>query len=187
MFDNSPQLNTHSDRWKLFHWNCSMERSGLNNFLRPTQIKAVVGLHKISEFRRPSKFDDNNNADTPKNSAYEMGLKQIVVHPDYQCQHPDNDIGKQRRFHGHLIILQTIQFSISIFIFKKRCFSYDSTSHWTALLELAQPITFSDTIKPICIAHSSTKQNDSYVDESAIISGWGFTNENQEIGTLSVI
>lgn len=97
-----------------------MGRSGLNNFLRPTQIKAVVGLHKISEFRRPSKHDDNNSADTTDKSAYEMGLKQIVVHPEYQCQHPDNDIGKQRRFHGRLKIVQTIPFSISFFFLFKQ-------------------------------------------------------------------
>lgn len=72
--------------------------SGLNNILRPNQIKAVLGLHKISEFRSSNALDDNDNTDddTFENAAYEMGLKQIIVHPEYQCHQPDNDIGKNR-------------------------------------------------------------------------------------------
>lgn len=73
-------------------------RSGLNNILRPNQIKAVLGLHRISEFRSSNALDDNDNDntddDTFENVAYEMGLKQIIVHPEYQCHQPDNDIGK---------------------------------------------------------------------------------------------
>lgn len=80
----------------IIRWNCS----GLNNILRPNQIKAVLGLHKISEFRRPNALDGNAGANTLHKSAYEIGFKQIVVHPGYQCRQPNNDIGKNHeRFH----------------------------------------------------------------------------------------
>lgn len=52
-----------------------------------------------------------------------------------------------------------------------------------ALLELNEPITFNDRVKPTCIASSGINgNNNTYEGQTAIISGWGFTHENQEIG-----
>lgn len=62
--------------------------SGLDNILRPNQINAVLGLHKISELRHPNAYDHNVR------TAHEVTLKRIVVHPEYRCRQPDNDIGK---------------------------------------------------------------------------------------------
>lgn len=156
--------------------------SGLNNILRPNQIKGVLGLHKISEFRKPNALDGNAHDDTLDKSAYEIGFKQIVVHPGYQCRQPDNDIGKDhQRFHFKWLTLTFIfTFGWQTLSFIIWCYGIK-----TALLELSQPIAFTDAVKPICIANASTKHNHSYAGASAIISGWGYTNENQEIGTFS--
>lgn len=95
--------------------------SGFNNILRPNQIKAVLGLHKISEFKKSNTIEkddddddaagnrDGNRVDSDRNNdgssnsrarettAYEIGFKNIVVHPKYQCRKPDNDIGKKQQ------------------------------------------------------------------------------------------
>lgn len=68
--------------------------SGLDNILKPGQINAVLGLHKISEFGRSNALGDTISGGILGKSAYEIGFKQIVVHPGYKCRHPDNDIGK---------------------------------------------------------------------------------------------
>lgn len=51
--------------------------------MKPTQIKAVLGLHRISDFK-------DNSIDT---EAFETDLKAIVPHSNYKCTLPANDIG----------------------------------------------------------------------------------------------
>lgn len=51
--------------------------------MKPNQIKAVLGLHKISDFK-------NNEIDS---DAYEVDINTIIPHPDYSCSEPANDIG----------------------------------------------------------------------------------------------
>lgn len=61
--------------------------SGFDEIMVPHRIRAVLGLHAISEF---------NNKDTPKaddGNAYEINFRNIVIHPKYKCKRPDNDIG----------------------------------------------------------------------------------------------
>lgn len=55
-------------------------------------------------------------------------------------------------------------------------------TQWIALLEFLRPITFSETVKPACVAVASINDSTTYDGESAFISGWGYTHENQEIG-----
>lgn len=100
--------------------------------MKPTQIKAVVGLHKISEYKN-KRSDD---LDGPN----EMSLKNFHVHPDYDCSKVANDI---------------------------------------ALIELHEPIKFRSNVRPICVAASSES-----IREGApgLVSGWGWTNEDQNIG-----
>lgn len=104
--------------------------------MKPTQIKAVVGLHKISEYknevqRRSSDFTS---------AAIEMSLKDLIVHPEYDCNKVANDI---------------------------------------ALLELHETIQFRNEVRPICIASSPDSVREG---ASALVSGWGWTNEDQNIG-----
>lgn len=61
--------------------------SGFDEILVPHRIRAVLGLHAISEYK---------SKDTPKtddDNAYEINFRNVVVHPKYKCKHPDNDIG----------------------------------------------------------------------------------------------
>lgn len=51
--------------------------------MKPSQIKAVLGLHKISDYK-------NNEIES---DAYEVDIKEIIPHPDYICAAPANDIG----------------------------------------------------------------------------------------------
>ncbi|EAT44028.1 AAEL004543-PA [Aedes aegypti] len=58
---------------------------GLKKPVRPSQIKAIVGLYKISEFNR----NQIENADA---NSYEVTIQAIIFHPDYACNQPYNDI-----------------------------------------------------------------------------------------------
>lgn len=51
-----------------------------------------------------------------------------------------------------------------------------------ALLELKEPVKFNEAVQPTCIATGSFSNNNTFANESASVSGWGWTNENQEIG-----
>lgn len=82
--------------------------SGFDKILRANQIKAVLGLYKISEFKKSNTALDNDNGvaneqDFPEERAFEVGLKSIVAHPQYKCREPDNDIGKQIFFFFFII------------------------------------------------------------------------------------
>lgn len=59
----------------------------------PHRIRAVLGLHAISEFKNKNTVNDNT-IDGPFESAYEIEFRNIIVHPKYECKRPDNDIGK---------------------------------------------------------------------------------------------
>lgn len=58
--------------------------------MKPNQIDAVLGLHRISE------YTSANGIDNQQNVAYQIGFKNIVVHENYDCSKPDNDIGMIR-------------------------------------------------------------------------------------------
>lgn len=62
--------------------------SGFDQIMPANRIKALLGLHKISEYKN-QESGDNSIDDLP----YEIEFRNIVVHPDYRCKHPDNDIG----------------------------------------------------------------------------------------------
>lgn len=49
------------------------------------------------------------------------------------------------------------------------------------MLELYKPIKFTDSIKPACISLSANNSN-KYIHQVAMVSGWGWTNEDQTIG-----
>lgn len=51
--------------------------------MRPNQIKAVIGLHTISDYK-------DNEIET---DAYEADIQAIVAHSDYRCESAQNDIG----------------------------------------------------------------------------------------------
>lgn len=57
--------------------------------MKPNQINAVLGLHRISEH---SDISNGINYDHP-NTAIQIGFKNIIVHGNYDCSKPDNDIG----------------------------------------------------------------------------------------------
>ena len=101
-----------------------------------------------------TKSKDENSLDKDYSEA---SVDQIILHPDYVCGKPENDIGG----FGSLIV---IKFS-------------DFLHNFTALLKLRTKIQFNDKIRPLCInSKSDLKQ------VTGIVSGWGWTNENFEIG-----
>lgn len=66
--------------------------SGFDEIMQPNRIKAVLGLHKISEYRESRK---NLSSLNYSDGAYEIEFRNIVVHPEYSCKKPYNDIGKK--------------------------------------------------------------------------------------------
>lgn len=65
-----------------------ISRSGFGDIMPANRIKAVLGLHKVSEWKSDA-TNDNSIDDRP----YEMNIQNAVVHPEYDCKRPDNDIG----------------------------------------------------------------------------------------------
>lgn len=55
------------------------------------RIRAILGLHAISEFKNK---ENDNTIDNDFDRAYEIEFENIVVHPKYECKRTDNDIGK---------------------------------------------------------------------------------------------
>ncbi|XP_049531727.1 trypsin 3A1 isoform X2 [Anopheles darlingi] len=72
-----------NERWLLTAGHCIC--SGTNKVLRPNQIRAVLGLYRISEF-------SGNRIDPVADPAYEVGIRTIVPHPGYNCGKTSNDI-----------------------------------------------------------------------------------------------
>lgn len=60
--------------------------SNHNKVLKPTQFKAYLGLEKVSQTK--SKDDNTLNKDYA-----EALVDQIILHPEYVCGKPENDIG----------------------------------------------------------------------------------------------
>lgn len=50
--------------------------SGLNRIMKPNQIKAIVGLHKISEYK-----NEISRSEAEKQRPVEMSVKNFIVHP----------------------------------------------------------------------------------------------------------
>lgn len=60
-----------------------------NDVIKPTQVKAFVGMHKISEVKA---MNENEIDDT---GIAEVVVGKIIVHPGYVCgRKAENDIGK---------------------------------------------------------------------------------------------
>ncbi|XP_055703761.1 transmembrane protease serine 9-like isoform X2 [Phlebotomus papatasi] len=117
-----------SEKWLVTAGHCLCN---LNDFMKPSQIRAVLGLHRISEYKltRDSQMEQK---------AKEVLLESVTIHPQYNCLRAANDI---------------------------------------ALLEM-KPIEFSATIRPTCIA----MDDETFDGTQAMVSGWGWTHENQSIG-----
>lgn len=59
-----------------------------NDVVKPTQLKAFVGMHKLSDVR-DNQIDDDG--------AVEVFVNKIIVHPEYVCgKTTQNDIGENR-------------------------------------------------------------------------------------------
>lgn len=72
-----------------------ISHSGFGDIMPSHRIKAVIGLHSISEYNELKK-NGTNAIDT--NAPYEITFKNIVVHPEYSCLRPYNDIGNYTSF-----------------------------------------------------------------------------------------
>lgn len=148
--------------------------SGFDEIMVPNRIRAVLGLHAISEFKHD---------DTPKaknTNAYEINFRNIVIHPKYKCKRPDNDIGilDDQYVHGRrsslfCFVYSLFRFSVYFFLYSK------------ALLEASEPIVFSNAVQPICISSTSIAKNKTYVNEAALISGWGNLMEEFAVGRFA--
>lgn len=51
-----------------------------------------------------------------------------------------------------------------------------------ALLKMSQPIEFSSSVQPMCIASSKMNGNTTYESASVTIAGWGNIKEELDIG-----
>ena len=64
--------------------------NNVNKVIRPAQIKAFVGMHKISEVKE---IKENNLSDDE--GVKQVFVSKIVVHPEYVCgRKAENDIGE---------------------------------------------------------------------------------------------
>ncbi|XP_050087883.1 transmembrane protease serine 9 [Anopheles aquasalis] len=72
-----------NERWLLTAGHCIC--SGTNKVLQPNQIRAVLGLYRMSEF-------SGNRIDPVADPAYDVGIRTIVPHPGYSCGKTSNDI-----------------------------------------------------------------------------------------------
>lgn len=57
------------------------------------------------------------------------------------------------------------------------------SSIFEALLEISDPIKFSPTVQPICIANDKQNGISTYESVSATIAGWGNVKEELDIGS----
>uniref|UniRef100_U5EPL4 Putative serine-type endopeptidase n=1 Tax=Corethrella appendiculata TaxID=1370023 RepID=U5EPL4_9DIPT len=115
--------------------------NGINKQIRPTQIRGIVGLYRMSDF-----YTNNNQIDgqpDDANGPYEITFKNIIAHPSYICGRQYDDI---------------------------------------ALLELTKPIYFDKFVQPMCIAAPSNERLEGKI---AAVSGWGWENEDKDLGTKS--
>ncbi|XP_031622055.1 trypsin-1-like isoform X2 [Contarinia nasturtii] len=90
-----------NEQWLVTAAHCVC--TGFDEIMPPHRIRAIVGLHAISEF----KHKDDNTINDSFEKAYEIQFRNIVVHPNYECKRPDNDIAL-------LELSQPIKFSKSV-------------------------------------------------------------------------
>lgn len=65
--------------------------NNLNKVIKPTQVKAFVGMHKISEVKKM-----NENEIDDDGGLKEVFVGKIIVHPGFVCgKKAENDIGKE--------------------------------------------------------------------------------------------
>lgn len=60
--------------------------SGFGEIMPPHRMRAVLGLYARSEF-------NNQASNTIHDNAYEIEFENFVIHPNYSCNRPENDIG----------------------------------------------------------------------------------------------
>lgn len=65
-----------------------------NKLIKPTQLKAFIGMNKVSDAKTINEVDDN--------ALSEVQIDKILVHPGYTCgRKAEDDIGK-KNFHESL-------------------------------------------------------------------------------------
>ncbi|XP_017861434.1 PREDICTED: transmembrane protease serine 9 isoform X1 [Drosophila arizonae] len=69
------------ERWILTAGHCIC--NGLQNFMKPTQIQGVVGVHSIRDYL---------NAVSDGSQGFRVDFKRIVPHPQYDCKNVQHDI-----------------------------------------------------------------------------------------------
>uniref|UniRef100_A0A1L8DQT2 Putative trypsin-like serine protease n=1 Tax=Nyssomyia neivai TaxID=330878 RepID=A0A1L8DQT2_9DIPT len=84
-----------SDRWLITAAHCLCNSQ--NDFMKPSQIRAVLGLHRISEYKEHV---------AEKNLPLDVPLQSFVIHPEYNCLRAANDIA--------LLKMKPIQFAPTI-------------------------------------------------------------------------
>lgn len=125
-----------------------------NNIIKPTLLKAYVGMNKLSDVKLMGEKENQIGDD----GITEVFIKKIFVHPDYVCgKKTENDIGKH---------------CLAFIVTTSKCFDFP------ALLHLESPIKFSQKIQPLCL---STDQQASS-DTTGRVTGWGWTSENFSLG-----
>ncbi|XP_059608829.1 trypsin-1 [Phlebotomus argentipes] len=67
-----------SEKWLVTAGHCLC--NSLNEFMKPSQIRAVLGLYRISEYKSAAK------------EQKEVPLLSIIMHPEYNCLRAANDI-----------------------------------------------------------------------------------------------
>ncbi|XP_055854122.1 transmembrane protease serine 9 [Episyrphus balteatus] len=73
-----------NERWLLTAGHCVC--NGLNNLIKPSQIRGVIGLHSISEFL------NGLQGRSYRLNPSQIEFRNIVTHPGYDCNHVKNDI-----------------------------------------------------------------------------------------------
>lgn len=118
-------------------------------------MKAFVGLNKLSDIKIIG-----NEIDNDKQDIKEVIVGKIILHPDYDCsKRGDNDIGKLCKSKTMSLITWNLNFK--------------------ALLQLKSQIKFSNNVRPLCLADDS---EENFEDEPATVTGWGWTDENFDVG-----
>lgn len=54
--------------------------------MKPTQIKAFVGVERLSDLKSLNQAENDDIS--------EIFVNQIIVHPNYVCGKPENDLGE---------------------------------------------------------------------------------------------
>lgn len=123
-----------------------------NSIIKPTQLKAFIGMHKLSD----TKLLNDNEIDD--DGIREVYIDKIIVHPGYVCgKKAENDIGE-------IAIKSACNVLLKIF-------------DVSALLHLKNPIKFNQNVQPLCLS-----TDDKSPLETGTVTGWGWTNENFNVG-----